>query len=640
MSLFPEHNPASRPPVTIAFSGPDNVGKTKQIGILARRLGPTAQSAGTLDDHDPRWEDIKAMGMSAWWFERGPVEEVADVLACSYLERARRPATAPVRLMDRGIPMLEASLAATVAVRERLTPDEATDRARKLLEPYAADLRAADAAEHGLVLLHDDDPVIGTSCSLSHERHVTPTYADYQRHLHLQMHRLVDEGRWAEVIVIGERRVVAVQDEIRRRLHPITPLVPPRALPGVRVVALGGMSESGKSTAGEYLRARHGYGRLKIGYLIEDGAQRAGITDPYEIPAVVRAELLVDGLDRYCAAHHFLDHVTIESLHDQDATAELRRMLGEQLTVVYVDATPEVRAERGTAGPEDVVERDAVKARRGAAQIAALAHEVVDNNGSRLRLERRLDGLALAHRWPLRQPATAPVNALGLPVHLESYLSELLDRTTVQQPPVIDLLAVTGSRARGKYQHGWSDLDVFVVAGQDSIPRLQQVLAELEAELGGVKLGLTLLTQAECRTGAVTSRLLHVLTLIGSGSLVPLWRLPGLALPAPDAASDVAASVEAGVQAAIEIRRQLLKGAPDLRALFKITALLAKVMLRFEDTERASDDDALGIFLDREPGTDTDLRRQAREDRDKAVDLANIVLGHWLATIALPASRA
>nr|WP_223242685.1 nucleotidyltransferase domain-containing protein [Streptomyces sp. CBMA123] len=578
--------------------------------------------------------------MGTWWFEHGPIEEVADVLASSYLERSRKPAAAPVRLMDRGIPMLEASLAATVAVRERLSPDEAADRARKLLDAYAVDVRAVEAAEHGIVLLHDDDPVIGTSRSLSHERHVTPTYADYQRHLHLQMHRLVAEGRWAEIIVVGERRVMAVQDDIRQRVHPVVPLVPRRALPGVRVIALGGMSESGKSTAGEYLRVRHGYARLKIGYLIEDAAQHAGIADPYGLPAVVRAELLVDGLDRFCAAHHFLDHVTIESLHDQDATAELRRMLGEQLTVVYVDATPEVRAERGTAGPEDVVERDAIKARRGAAGIASLAHEVIDNNHSRLHLERRLDGIALARRWPLRRPATTPVNTLGLPVHLESYLSELLDRTTIQVPPVIDLLAVTGSGARGKYQHGWSDLDVFLVAEQSSLPRLRAALAELEAELGGVKLGLTVLTQDECRTGAVTSRLLHVLMLIGSGSLTPLWCRPGLALPAPDAAGDVAASVEAGVQAAIEIRRQLLKGAPDLRALFKITALLAKVMLRFEGTERASDDDALGVFLDREPATDADLRRQAREDREKAVDLANIVLGHWLATIALPTSRA
>lgn len=123
------------PSVTIAFSGPDNVGKTKQIGILARRIGPAACATGRLDDYDPRWNAIKTAGMGAWWFGRGAIEEVADVLACSYLERSRRGVTAPVRLVDRGIPMLEASLAATVAVRERLTADQAADRARILLEP-------------------------------------------------------------------------------------------------------------------------------------------------------------------------------------------------------------------------------------------------------------------------------------------------------------------------------------------------------------------------------------------------------------------------------------------------------------------------------------------------------------------------
>ncbi|MFJ1711853.1 SDR family NAD(P)-dependent oxidoreductase [Streptomyces sp. NPDC088260] len=123
-------------PVSVAFSGPDNTGKTKQIGILARRMGPAVNSAGPLDHYDPRWNAIKAGGLARWWFETGPVEEVADVLATSYLERSRHPFSSPVRLLDRGIPMLEASVAATVAVREDLDAAQATDRARLLLASY------------------------------------------------------------------------------------------------------------------------------------------------------------------------------------------------------------------------------------------------------------------------------------------------------------------------------------------------------------------------------------------------------------------------------------------------------------------------------------------------------------------------
>jgi hypothetical protein len=106
----------------LAVSGPDNMGKSTQLRILARRIGSSAALAGSLDGYDPRWRAIKVLGMADWWFERTSVEEVADVLACSYLERAGQVPGSGLWLVDRGIPMLEASVAATAAVREKLSP--------------------------------------------------------------------------------------------------------------------------------------------------------------------------------------------------------------------------------------------------------------------------------------------------------------------------------------------------------------------------------------------------------------------------------------------------------------------------------------------------------------------------------------
>ncbi|MFD7537595.1 nucleotidyltransferase domain-containing protein [Streptomyces sp. NPDC059819] len=615
------------------MSGADNTGKTKQLGILGRRIGPAhARSTGPLDAYDQRWEQIKRGegGMGAWWFTEGPLQEVADVLAASYLERSRFAADAEhLRLVDRGLPMLEASVAATAAVREGLSDERAADRARALLSPYAEELEAAEACEYGVVLLHHDDPEEGAARALSYESTVTPPYAAYHRHLHAQIHRLVAEGRFDEVIVVNGRRVAAVQDDLRRRLHPHTHLVPAGCLAGVRVIALGGMPESGKSTAGEYLRTRHGHARLKMGYLIEDAADRAGIVDPYAIAPVVRAELLLDGLDRYAAAHHFLTGITLESLHEFDVTVELRRLLGDQLTVAYLQTSAVVRAERGTAGPADVVDRDRVKGGRGADRIAGIADTVVDNNGPRLALERHLDRIALDHSWPLVAPATAPVNALGLPLPLERFLTALLELTTDgPNGPLVDLLAVTGSGARGKYQHGWSDLDIFAIAEPDHTDALRRALAEVHAVLGGVRLGMTVLSQAECRAGAVTSRLMHVLMLLGAGSLLPLWVRPGVLIPAPPLADDVTASVETGVQSAVEIRRQLLKGAPDLRALFKVTALLAKILLRFESAEHAGDSDALISLTANRP-----LVQHAQSEKNAATALARLVLQVWMDTL-------
>ncbi|MFI8433994.1 hypothetical protein ACIGJO_09610 [Streptomyces sp. NPDC079020] len=111
-----------------------------------------------------------------------------------------------------------------------------------------------------------------------------------------------------------------------------------------------------------------------------------------------------------------------------------------------------------------------------------------------------------------------------------------------------------------------------------------------------------------------------------------MWSTPGLALPAPDAATDVAVSLRDGIQAAIEIRRQLLKGSPDLRALYKVAALLAKIQLRLSGIECPSDSDALAVLLDA-TRQDTSLITTARTEPLAAEALALRVLRAWLDTL-------
>ncbi|MFC0597575.1 hypothetical protein [Streptomyces palmae] len=61
----------------------------------------------------------------------------------------------------------------------------------------------------------------------------------------------------------------------------------------------------------------------------------------------------------------------------------------------------EPRALRGIAGPGDVRDREEAKASRSAPVIA---DTVVDDNGSRLVLERRLDRIALDAVWSTATP--------------------------------------------------------------------------------------------------------------------------------------------------------------------------------------------------------------------------------------------
>ena len=221
------------------------------------------------------------------------------------------------------------------------------------------------------------------------------------------------------------------------------------------------------------------------------------------------------------------------------------------------------------------------------------------------------------------------------------YLDALLRQVADPAAPLVSLLTVTGSGARGKYQHGWSDLDVLAIAEQHNLDRLRTALGQLARQLGGVKLGFTVVSAAEIAAGAITPRLLHTLTLISTGRLPVLWSADSLTLPCPDQGTDALASLGDGIAAAIEIRRQLIKPAPELRSLYKVTAVLAKVALRAEGAEHPDDADALRALLDMFPGSfqglDALAVTEARRSEQDAMRLAHAVLAWWLAT--LPAAR-
>jgi cytidylate kinase len=626
--------------VTIAVSGPDNVGKSTQIRLLRRQAGMA--DAGPLDAYDARWARARKAGLADWWFAAAPVEEVVDVLACSYLARAAASAeeSSAVRLVDRGMPMLEASVVATAAVRERLSYAAAVDRAAAVLSPYQPDLDMARSGEIGLLLLHANDLEDGVARALAREHQVNPRYGAYQRILQQHLYQLAAGGQFAHAVTVAGRPILAITREIAAWLSRNGLPAPSVALSTVRVLALGGLSESGKSTAGHYLALRHGYARLKIGYLLETAAARQGVDDVYALDAVGIAELLIDGLEKYCAAHHFQRWVSIESLHRDGVTGELAKLLGENLTVVYLEATAATRSARGAGGPADVAARDVIKRCRGAERIRECPGAVIiDNNGPRLALYRALDRLAADAAWPLAAPRRAGIDEMGLPGHLRGYLHQLLAGLTGGSTRLVTLLAVTGSGARGKYQHGWSDLDVLVLAETGSLPALRATLTRLADELEGVKLGFTIVSHAECAAGALTPRLLDTLAMISAGRLPVLWHAEGLRLPCPNAPADALASLSDGVAAAVEIRRQLIRPTLDVRALYKVSALLAKVALRAEGQDHSGDAEALTALAECAPSSfpSPALIEQARDDPAVLAVLAVAVLDWWLATISTAA---
>src|SRR5579884_2270545 len=207
-----------KPVWAVAISGPDGVGKTTQLRLLARCS--EFDDAGTLDQYDTAWHRPQMHDLAEWWFSYASIEEVIGVLARSYLARAAGHGTdSRIRLVDRGIPMLEATVAATVAAREGCGYDTAKMKALNALGPYREAMKRAERAELGVILLHDRDPMKSVAATMAREQETSQRYVVYQTVLTKYLHEQVEHGRFEETIVACGRSILSIQQELRVKLR-------------------------------------------------------------------------------------------------------------------------------------------------------------------------------------------------------------------------------------------------------------------------------------------------------------------------------------------------------------------------------------------------------------------------------------
>lgn len=263
--------------VTLSINGADNVGKSTQLRWLSRGASG-CHLAGTIGAWDSRWERLAAGDFARWWFADSSTREHVDLVFTSH--SARRRGSGAFALEDRGRPMLLALCGATAAVKENRPVENALGR----VETLAAEHDIGERREIHVLLRHAPEPDEEARLALAREQRPTSRwYIDYQHALARILDLQARRGDYDQVVLRGDRPILPVQRELRERLRayglPVEPLPAPTELD--KILVLAGMSESGKSTVGDLLRAEYGWSRLKIGYLLDVAAARAGVTDPY-----------------------------------------------------------------------------------------------------------------------------------------------------------------------------------------------------------------------------------------------------------------------------------------------------------------------------------------------------------------------
>ncbi|MFJ9554077.1 DUF4254 domain-containing protein [Nocardiopsis sp. NPDC101807] len=404
----------------------------------------------------------------------------------------------------------------------------------------------------------------------------------------------------AEEVAAGRRRL---PNGARFKLYGTT--VRAEALPALSphvppVIALGGLSECGKTTSGVFLNRDESAARFKIGYLLTQAAARQGLADPYALSPRHQAELLLSELNRFADAHRDTPLITIESVHRADSIAALKEMMGERLCVVYVDAPRAVRLARSGGDERALKEKDRIKTERGADRIPA--DTALDNSGSVTRLHSGLRRLA-------SPPADARFKTvlpkeLGLPSAVCAATSRLVGALAIlSEEPC--LAALTGSAVNGGWHEGWSDVDLLVITpgghGEVVTRAIDAYRTALQTH-GDIHLGATVLPLAEVQARRLPNRVLAALVMLQEGAPA-LMTGPGLRLPLISR-QEVERATPSALADAVAITRRLRHdpGRGRIRSLYKHLLLLCRLLLREQSVWVNGNDDVVSEALRRFPG--------------------------------------
>lgn len=370
---------------SFALSGVDGVGKSQQIQLLKSHGAEQFHFTRPLIFYDSRWPRFNGADMARWWFEQVDPESFIDIVLSSLVRRSNDFEAGKIAVHDRGTRMFKAVLAATLLTRGFGSEDEIIKLVEDAFLKRLNYELLNDVVEHDIALIpsveyqskidkyiHYANPLTEQFTEEGEKR-----YDQYQTYLRKMVERFVYPFSDA---VIVDRSIIEVQNEIRALMVGLLSVDLPPYLDGkVKVVALGGLSECGKSSFAERLKTE-GFHRLKQKYFFEI----AELVHGNCTPSAIIQEIL-----RFFQAHTIAKQFSLESLHDPAVPSMLKLLLGDMVSIVYIETSLKTRTERCALelncsmdlAREQVLQKDSLKLQRGANLVKDIADLIICNDG-------------------------------------------------------------------------------------------------------------------------------------------------------------------------------------------------------------------------------------------------------------------
>lgn len=368
----------------ISVNGIDRIGKSQQASLLGK--DPRVALTGKLVQYSDRWPNLPPTYDFTWWFRDVPFLDLVSIIIESIQARNTACAGSEIFVHDRGSRMFRAVCASTLIAREKgsVSEDEAIARVNKLFDAALGeqpdDVELYFVPDEGYRAQTAPLRAIIERTESAYLPWQNELYAEYQSVLMRVTDRYFSEGRGNVIRIPVDASIVDIQNRVRSELTRATGFKFEPLCEGLSLlIALGGLSESGKSGFAGRLSERHRFYRLKIKYF-------DAIVRKRELPShsgTIGREIL-----DFLHDHRHIECASVESLHGDVLPAYLKMLFGNRFKTVFLDTPEDVRIARTVAASDlsvgDVTQRvrekDAVKIAGGGGRVKDMADIVHPND--------------------------------------------------------------------------------------------------------------------------------------------------------------------------------------------------------------------------------------------------------------------
>lgn len=511
----------------LSISWVDNMGKTSQIWLLSFGHSYKINVLKSLKGYHPGRKKFN-LNDSNEWFRAGNENQFLETLVYSVLKRnediALSKQSYDLTIVDRGLQAFIATIISTLAIKLGVDETNAEEYFKNWLSNRWLDCQFSDVEDIKVILQCSTniDEQIHTTLSRSENWENAQErlrYIEYQKILNNQINKQLANSANNKIYVT--RPIVDIQNDIRgilcdngmERFMPIGENIK-------RLVWIGGMSESGKSTVWEYLHD-NGFVRTKVKYfaeLINELIPNADELSPEEFATRLMLEL-----HKFSKAHNHIDQISIESIRDPKVFGFMKILLGDRFHMLYVEtdrqnAISRTALEKNISldkATEEIMQKDADKALLNTNGIREIADSIIVNNGSK---EDLYESVNNAIFWPINL-----IN-LWLPNKYIQIIEELSYKILSYQWIDIKYIWVWWSVGRNDLKQEISDIDLVLVASTLADKKnIQSFIRNDIWNIKGVKIWLTLLNEDELVSDNLKQKTAYISRSVHLGNIKEIY---------------------------------------------------------------------------------------------------------------------